>query len=68
MKIVRNDKGNRMLDCMMHNFIVTNKFYECREIHKYTIVEMIRDEKSITGYMLWKWRIENVDVNVRNKQ
>lgn len=45
---VRNDNSKRMFDyCLMNNLIITNTFYEHKEIHKYTRVEMSKGEKSI---------------------
>lgn len=50
---IRNNNGKRMLDfCILHNLLVTNTFYEHKDIHKYTRVVESRNEKSIIDYIL----------------
>ncbi|XP_031335863.1 craniofacial development protein 2-like [Photinus pyralis] len=49
----RNSNGNRMLDfCLTNNLIITNSFYEHKDIHKYTREQHSRQEKSIIDYVL----------------
>lgn len=49
----RNNNGKRLLDfCTIHDLIVTNTFYEHKDIHKYTRVEPSRGEQSIIDYIL----------------
>ena len=50
---MRNNNGRRMLDfCLLHDLIVTNTFYQHRNIHKFTREQPNRGEKSIIGYIL----------------
>lgn len=52
-EIVRNNNGERMLDfCMMHDLIVTDTFFEHKDINKYTREVKSRGEKSIIDYIL----------------
>ncbi|CAH0558552.1 unnamed protein product [Brassicogethes aeneus] len=49
----RNNNGKRMLDfCIFHNLIITNTFFERKNIHKYTREVKSRDEKSIIDFIL----------------
>lgn len=48
-----NSNGKRLLDfCRINNLIVSNSFFEHKDIHKYTRVEPSRKEKSIIDYIL----------------
>lgn len=50
---IRNNNGVRMLDfCILHNLIVSNTFFEHKNIHKYTREVKSRNEKSIIDYIL----------------
>lgn len=50
---VRNNNGNRLIDfCQTHNLIITNAFFEHKDIHKYTRVEPSRGERSIIDYII----------------
>lgn len=47
-EITRNYNGKRMIEyCTSNNLIITNTFYEHKDIHKYTRVVANRNEKSI---------------------
>lgn len=49
----RNNNGKRMLQyCTLNNLIITNTFYQHRDIHKYTREIKQRNEKSIIDYIL----------------
>ena len=49
----RNSNGEKMLMyCTINDLIITNTFYEHKEIHKYTRVQQSRNEKSIIDYIL----------------
>lgn len=65
---VRNNNGGRLIDfCIMNNLIITNTFYEHKDIHKYTRVVESRRERSIIDYVLVnrKFRNEVKDTRVR---
>lgn len=50
---VRNNNGERMLDfCIINRLIITNTFFEHKDIHKYTREIKSRNEKSIIDYIL----------------
>lgn len=50
---VRTNNGRRIIDfCIMNNLIVTNSFYEHRDIHKYTREMRSRNEISVIDYIL----------------
>src|SRR3978361_301884 len=52
-EITRNNNGRRMLDfCMMHNLIVTNTFFEHKDIHKITRQMKSREERSIIDHIV----------------
>lgn len=49
----RNNNGRRLLDfCQLQNLIITNTFYQHKEIHKYTREQRSRGEKSIIDYII----------------
>lgn len=49
----RNNNGRRLLDfCQLQNLIITNTFYQHKEIHKYTREQQNRGEKSIIDYII----------------
>lgn len=50
---VRNNNGIRLLEfCQTHDLIVTNTFFQHKDIHKYTREEPSRGEKSIIDYIV----------------
>lgn len=52
-EVIRNNNGKRLLDfCIVHNLVITNSFYEHKDIHKYTRVQHSRGEKSIIDYII----------------
>ncbi|KAI4470863.1 hypothetical protein MML48_1g12197 [Holotrichia oblita] len=64
----RNNNGIRLLDyCQLNNLIITNSFYQHKNIHKYTRVQQSRNEKSIIDYILVQKerRQEVMDVKIR---
>ena len=64
----RNNNGARIIDfCVLNNYIITNTFYQHKEIHKFTRVEVSRNEKSIIDYILVERenRRNVIDVKVR---
>lgn len=65
---VRNNNGLRMLDyCQLNNLIITNTFYQHKDIHKYTRAEPSRQEKSIIDYIVVQEGNKSsiIDVRVR---
>ena len=64
----RNNNGVRLINfCILNDLIVTNTFFQHREIHKYTREVKSRGEKSIIDYVLINRsnRKEVIDVRVR---
>lgn len=64
----RNNNGKRMLEfCRLQDLIITNTFFQHKDVHKYTRTQPNRREKSIIDYILaQRERRKNVlDVKVR---
>lgn len=65
----RNDNGKRMLDfCTIQNMIITNTFFNHKDIHKYTRVEENRNEKSIIDYILVQKLKRNTVINTKTRR
>ena len=65
---VRNSNGKRLIDfCIMNDLVITNTFYEHKEIHRYTREVRSRGERSIIDYIMInkKYRKEVKDTRVR---
>ena len=65
---VRNHNGKRLLDfCIINDLIITNTFYEHKDIHRYTREVSSRDERSIIDYVIVNrnYRNEVTDTRVR---
>lgn len=63
---IRNNNGKRLLDyCQVYNLIITNTFFEHKEIHKYTREEISRGEKSIIDYILIERDNRSIITDVR---
>jgi Reverse transcriptase (RNA-dependent DNA polymerase)/Endonuclease-reverse transcriptase len=65
----RNNNGRRLLDfCINHDMIITNTFYEHKQIHKYTRAEPSRGEKSIIDYVIVERNNRHAIMDVRVKR
>lgn len=52
-KNVRNNNGRRIIDfCIQINFLVTNSFFQHKQVHKYFRVVISRNENSIIDYVI----------------
>lgn len=64
----RNNNGRRLIEyCILHNLIITNTFFEHKNIHKYTREQINRNERSIIDYVIVnkEFRREVKDTKVR---
>jgi hypothetical protein len=49
----RNNNGKRLLQfCLANNLVVLNTMYPHMDIHKYTRVQPVKDERSIIDYIM----------------
>lgn len=68
-EMVRNSNGNRLIQfCIENQLIVTNTFYEHKDIHKYTREVKSRKERSIIDYILVEKQHRNRVKDVRVKR
>lgn len=64
----RNSNGTRILEyCLLNNMVVTNTFFQHKEIHKYTREGKSKSERSVIDYILSERnnRRDVLDVRVR---
>lgn len=66
---VRNDNGRRMIDfCLVNNLIITNTFFQHKDIHKYTREMLSRNERSIIDYIVIERQYRKTLIDTRVKR
>lgn len=65
----RNSNGKRLIDfCLINNLVITNTFFQHKDIHKYTREVISRREKSIIDYVIVNRGSLNAIVDTRVKR